>query len=186
MVPIGRAKDHKYTYEDYKTWNDQGRWEIIDGEIYNMTPAPSIKHQRIVGNLFAELVFHLRGKACVPFVAPVDVVLDQFNVVQPDVFVICDKTKIKEANIAGAPDLVFEVTASMTRLRDKREKKLLYERFEVREYVIVYLEEEMVDRYRLVDGKYTAPDVVNWDEKLFLTTLPDFEISLWEIFEKQF
>ena len=66
---------------------------------------------------------HLKGKTCKPFVAPTDVVFDEYNVVQPDLLVVCDRSKITEANIQGAPDMVVEILSPSTSRRDRREKK---------------------------------------------------------------
>ena len=177
---IGR----KLTFGDYRSWTEEGRWEIINGEAYAMTPAPSLKHQEVVSN------FHIRLKTdpqnrCYTAISPTDVVIDDFNVVQPDVFVVCDQSKLKETHVQGAPDLIVEVLSKATQLKDKREKKTLYERYGVREYLLVYPEDEMVERYHLVNGQYLSADVFNWDETLKLVALPDITINLWEIFARQ-
>ena len=175
----------KFTYADYRTWPDDERWELIEGVPFAMTPAPGIRHQRISGNFFGELRNFFRGRGCVPFDAPTDVVLDDDTVVQPDVFVVCDRDKITEDNIQGAPDLVVEILSPSTRIRDKREKKALYERFGVREYLIVSPDEELVERYRLVERRYWSPDIFNWDETLTSSTFPELTLNLWEIFDKE-
>lgn len=185
MGPLAKEAGKKFTYEDYKTWPDGERWEIIGGEAYDMTPAPTVKHQTVIVKLLARLDRFFEGKPCKPFVAPTDVVFDEFNVVQPDVLVVCDKNKITEANIQGAPDLVVEVLSPATSLKDRREKKALYERFGVREYLVVHPGDETVDRYRLVDGRFESPDLFNWDETLPLHAFPELTINLWEIFEKE-
>ena len=177
------AEKRIFTYTDYKSWPDEERWEIIDGEAYNMTPAPTVRHQRISANLFSIFTAYFKGKQCRPFYAPMDVVLDDFNVVQPDLLVICDPNKITEANIQGSPDLVVEILSPSTKLKDKREKKALYERFGVREYLIVYPEDEMVEQYRLLDVRYVS-DVFNWDQILSLFAFPDLELQLCDVFEK--
>ena len=175
----------KFTFSDYRSWPDDERWEIIDGEAYDMTPAPSLRHQKILGNLHLRFAGFFFGKACMVFIAPTDVVLDETNVVQPDLLVVCDRNKMTDANIKGAPDLVVEVLSPSTSLKDKREKKALYERFGVREYLLVYPEDAIVERYALAEGKYSLPDILNWDERLRSTAFPDLEIDLWEIFEKE-
>ncbi len=177
------AEKRKFTYADYQTWPDEERWEIIDGEAYSMTPAPSEKHQRISANIFSALTSLFKNKPCRTYYAPFDVVLDDFNVVQPDLLVVCDRDKITEANIQGAPDLVVEILSPSTKLKDKREKKALYERFGVREYLVVYPDDEMVEQYKLIDGRY-AMDVLNWDEKLPLFAFPELVVDLWEVFDK--
>lgn len=175
----------KFTYADYRTWPDDERWELIDGVPCAMTPAPRTRHQRISLKISSRLERFFDGKRCVPFDAPTDVVLNEENVVQPDVFVVCDRDKITEENIQGAPDLVVEVTSPSTRLRDLREKRALYERFGVREYLIVFPEDELVERYRLVDGRYQSPDIFNWDEILASYAFPELVLNLWEIFDKE-
>ena len=111
-------------------------------------------------------------------------VLDEHNVVQPDVFVVCDRSKIGERAITGAPDLVIEVVSPATEVKDRREKKAVYEKFGVGEYILVFPEREYVERYLLEEGKYGAPEIVNWDETIKVVTL-GMDINLWEIFEKE-
>ncbi len=84
-MAVVKKSAEKYTYSSYLTWPDDERWEIIAGEAYNMSPAPSIKHQNVVVNLSSYLKQQLRGKSCRPFVAPTDVVLSDYDVVQPDI-----------------------------------------------------------------------------------------------------
>jgi len=180
------AKQHKarYTVVDYMSWPDDERWELIDGEAYNMGPAPTIKHQGIAGEFYSQLNQKLKGKSCFPFIAPVDVVLSADDVVQPDVLVVCDPVKITEKNIQGVPDLVVEVLSPGTALKDMREKKLLYERSGVREYVVIDPLEEYVQRFCLQDdGHYGSSDVFGPCEVLPLRSLLEIEILLWEIFD---
>jgi Uma2 family endonuclease len=179
-----RKKEKNVTYQDYLTWPDAERWEIIHGEPWAMTPAPSIRHQRIVGRLFARLAQRFSVGPCVPFVSPIDVVLDETNIVQPDIILVCNPGLITEANIQGAPDLAMEVVSPSTILIDKREKKRLYERFGVREYWIIYPDDELVDRFLLKNDLFRGPDTFNWNERITLGLFPDLEIPLWEIFEK--
>jgi Uma2 family endonuclease len=185
---MGKAEmkaKQKYTYAQYRSWPEDERWEIIDGEAYAMTPAPNLRHQTVVMNLTGHFFNFFKNKQCKPFVAPTDVVLDAFNIVQPDLLVVCDRDKMTNANIQGAPDLVVEVLSPSTNLKDRREKKALYERFGVREYLLVYSDDALVERYSLTEGKYAAPDILNWDERIRSTSFPELEIDLWEIFEKE-
>ncbi len=182
-MALPQKAEQLFTYHDYLTWQDDQRWEIIDGVAYAMSPAPKIKHQNIVGNFYLQIKTH-PNNPCYTGIAPTDVVFDAYNVVQPDVFVVCDKKKITEDNIQGAPDLIIEVTSPSTLLKDKREKKNLYERCRVKEYIIVYPEGDIIERFYLKGDKYTTPEVFNWDETLKLYTL-NIEIKLWEVFEKK-
>lgn len=173
-----------YSWNEYKEWPEDERWQIIDGHAYCMTAAPNIRHQKITGNLYASIREKLKGKPCTPFIAPTDVVFDDYNIVQPDVLVVCDKSRITDANIQGAPDLVIEVASPSNSYLDKKLKLELYERFAVPEYLLVDPVGDLVERYRLVDGKYGRADIFSWHEELPLVSLPGVVIKLWEIFER--
>lgn len=185
MGSPARKLGERYTYSEYLTWNDGNRCEIIDGEIWDMTPAPLLKHQRISRNLFYRLTAFLEGKTCETFDAPTDVVLDGENVVQPDILVVCDRSKLTDACIMGAPELIVEILSPSTGLKDRREKKSLYERFGVREYILVDPANEIVERFTLTDGIYGSPDVFGWNESMRLALFPELELNLWEIFDKE-
>ncbi len=182
-MPLVRKIDQKYTYTDYLSWPDEERWEIIDGAAYNMSPAPGVKHQNVVGIFYRIIGNKLSGKPCKPFIAPTDVVLSESDVVQPDIFVVCDKEKITEANIQGAPDLVVEVLSPATALKDKREKKGLYEKSGVKEYIIVDPLELYAERFLLKEGRYEGSEVFGPKEVLPLHSLAAVEVPLWEVFE---
>lgn len=105
--------DRRYNYQDYLGWSDKDRYELIDGVPYNMTPAPSTKHQRVTRELILQFGNYLRDKPCEVFNAPFNVRLfaeqqdnkEIDNVVQPDISVICDSNKIDEQGCKGSPDL---------------------------------------------------------------------------------
>jgi len=184
-MPLAQEKDQHFTYADYLTWPEDERWELIGGHPYAMTPAPSTRHQSVVLNLGVKLSTALRGHSCRCFVAPTDVVLSEVDVVQPDVLVVCDKAKITEANIQGAPDLVIEVASPATGLKDKREKKDLYEKYGVREYILVDPGLRCVERFFLgADGLYGKGEVFGPAERMTLLSLSDVSIDLSEVFEE--
>jgi Uma2 family endonuclease len=181
---LARKKEKRYTYKDYLTWPEAERLELIDGTAYDMSPAPKVKHQRIVIQFDRRLGEVIEERGCRLFIAPTDVVFDEYSIVQPDVFVVCDRKKITEDNIQGAPDVVIEVTSPATEVKDKREKKALYEKFGVREYIIVFPDGEYTERYCLGEGRYGPSEIYNWDEVLRLCFF-DIDINLWEIFERE-
>lgn len=184
MSTAERIQNQTFTYTDYLNFSEDERWEIIEGIPYCMSPAPSIKHQRIVSNL--DFAFHRRPKdGCNHFIAPTDVVLDEFNIVQPDIFAVCDPTRIHTKNIQGAPNLIIEVASPSTEIKDRREKKTLYEQAGVSEYIIVFPERNYIERYTLAAKNYGPAELFNWDEQLPLQTFPELTINLWEIFEKE-
>ncbi|MDR0311390.1 MAG: Uma2 family endonuclease, partial [Acidobacteriota bacterium] len=91
-------ENQRYTYADYYTWDDGERWELIEGEPYLMSPAPRQVHQEILRELLLQLATFLKGKPCKLFTAPFDVRLnaDTYDdtVVQPDLLVVCDRSKL--------------------------------------------------------------------------------------------
>ena len=130
-----------YTYADYCTWNDSERWELIEGVPYMMSPAPSPIHQGISREIAGQLYNFLKGNPCKLFAAPFDVRLNadkaDDTVVQPDLLVICDSSKIDDKGCAGAPDLVIEILSPSTIRLDRIIKFRLYQKAGVREYWIV-------------------------------------------------
>ena len=108
-----------YTYADYLLWQFSERLEIIKGKIFKMSPAPSSRHQRVSMKLTRELDRHFYKLSCEIFVAPFDVRLINFKkstadnqiltVVQPDLCIICDKSKVDEKGCLGAPNLIIEI-----------------------------------------------------------------------------
>ena len=179
---IKKDAEKRYTWQDYLTWPDEERWEVIDGVAYDMSPSPTERHQRIVLNMGSILRTKLGSNPCKVYVAPLDVYLDDFNFVQPDVMIVCNKEKIKD-RIYGPPDMVIEVLSPSTSLKDKRIKRSLYERFGVKEYILVHPEEMFIERYSLVEGKFREPDIFGPQEVLNLTSVEGIDISLWEVFE---
>ena len=105
------------TYGEYATWPEDGRWELIDGIVYDMTPGPGTLHQGISTKLLAMIFLFFSEGSCEVFHAPFDVRLPKKNepdekvntVVQPDILVVCDPEKLDEKGCRGAPDLVIEI-----------------------------------------------------------------------------
>ena len=145
-------KQGEYTIEDYYAFPEDKRCELIDGVIYDMG-SPSAIHQYIVRAIFDRLHHFIRSRngACETFFAPFDVQPDREDdktIVQPDVFVVCDRSKIAPSRIIGAPDLVIEVLSPSTRKKDIGVKANVYERSGVREYWLVDPDGENVVVYR--------------------------------------
>jgi len=147
MSVVVKRNEVPFTYRDYVSWPADERWELIDGVAYDMCAAPSRRHQGISGAMYVNFAQYFKGKPCKVYDAPFDVVLpdkdsddwrDSVNVVQPDLVVICDKSKLTDEGCLGAPDLVVEIISPYTSKKDIKEKYDLYEREGVREYWIVY------------------------------------------------
>ena len=178
-------KDKSYTYADYASWDTEERYELIDGVPYMMA-APSITHQRISGNLHGELWNFLRGKPCKVFSAPLDVRLNaaadnDVDVVQPDLMVVCDRSKIDEKGCNGAPDLVIEILSPSSISHDKLRKFNKYLQTGVREYWIVDPYNKMVTVNILDNGKYYNTAYGETDT-VPVHILEGCEISLSDVF----
>ncbi len=135
-----RSRQGRYTLEDYYALPDESRAELIDGVFYDMA-APTSVHQAFVGQVYRKLADYIDRKrgTCVPMASPLDVQLDcdEKTMVQPDILVVCDRSKFRNGLVYGAPDLVIEVLSQSTRRKDKMLKLSKYEAAGVREYWIV-------------------------------------------------
>ncbi len=158
----------KFTYEDLRQMPDDGkRYEIVEGELV-VTPAPRTRHQRIVGNLHLFFARAEQARCGEVFFAPTDVVLDDENVVEPDLLFISRERLgiVTEENVRGAPDLVVEVLSERTRERDLGAKLRLYARFGVRFYWVVDPEAGTVRTFELARGGYAEAAVLRAGETL--------------------
>ena len=166
-------RQNSYTLDDYYALPEERRVELIDGVFYDMT-APSAVHQLITGRVYAAFLGHVTGKGgtCIPFVSPMDVQLDKDNktMVQPDVFVVCNRDIIIRRCVYGAPDLVVEVLSPATKKKDMIIKLNKYMNAGVREYWMIDPAEEKVTVYDFDHDRfplyYTFDDsvpVMIWD-----------------------
>jgi Uma2 family endonuclease len=157
----------RYTYADYLLWEFQDRVELIKGYIVKMSPAPRKQHQKISFILSNVLYNYLINKDCEAFHAPFDVRLvknkgvqdkEVNTVVQPDICVICDKSKLDDLGCVGAPDFIVEILSPGNKKHDEINKFNLYEENGVREYWIVDPDSKSVKTYILKDEKYELID----------------------------
>ena len=180
-----------YTYADYLLWQFKERVELIKGKIFKMSPAPSTQHQKISGKLHLRIGGFFENHYCQAFFAPFDVRLpkkgqsltDQkiYTVVQPDLCVICDESKLDERGCLGAPDLIVEILSPGNSKTEMLNKFELYQESGVREYWLVEPSQNAVLVYVLNDaGEYVGlkPAV----ESVQSTIFPDLKIDLSQIF----
>lgn len=186
-------KQTKYTYEDLLNFEDDKRYEIIDGELYLMS-SPTISHQKIVGEIYVQLHNYLKGKKCQAFVSPLDVCLSgvrkpnkEYNVVQPDILVVCDENKITDnMGIQGAPDLVIEVLSPTSKKHDTFLKYNLYQYYGVKEYWIIDGEVGVIYQYIINEKNiYTLPKTYDITEDIKVNVLKNCVISLKDIIEQK-
>jgi len=190
MALPARKIDEHYTYTDYMTWPEDERWELIDGVAWNMSPAPTRKHQGICINILRELSGYLKDKDCNIYGAPFDVRLPDGlqsddsvdTVVQPDISVFCDEKRLDDRGAVGAPDMVVEILSPSTAAKDLREKFYLYEKVGVKEYWIVDPANETLTVYALdKNGKYPVGKVYAGEDMVTVSIFKDLEIKMEDI-----
>ena len=165
---LPQVKSHGHTVEEWKTW--EGRWELINGVAYDMTPAPSLEHQRVSGRLYLSIGNALEegkrkagGGECEVFAAPIDLHLPgQESVFQPDLVVVCDPAKLAPHGIVGIPDLVVEILSPSNANKDTVAKRWAYAAGGVPEYLIVDPSERVGMLLRLDNGHYVDSARIEW------------------------
>lgn len=152
----------EYSYADYLLWKFEEKVELIKGRIFKMSPAPARKHQKVSWSLILSLGKYFEKNFCQAFHAPFDVRLPSksdekvITVVQPDICVICDLTKLDDKGCLGAPDLVIEILSPGNTDKEMKFKFDLYEESGVKEYWIVNPDDKWVSIYVLKNGRYTS------------------------------
>lgn len=185
------SEKKKYSYADYLTWNEGERIELIDGEIFNMSPAPSRRHQQVLRELATAFSVFLRGKECEVFFAPFDVRLladnkrdDEINnVVQPDLSIVCNKEILDDKGCKGAPDMIIEILSPSSVKLERWEKYQLYEKTDVNEYWLVDPVNNSVEVYLLIDNQYKFQGVYTKEDTVSVHLFPDFKLDLNQVFE---
>jgi len=185
-----------YSYADYLTWQFDEAVELIKGKIMLMSPAPNVKHQSIVTDLGRVLSNYFYKKPCKLFYAPFDVSLydrkkslvankEIQSVVQPDLCVICDTSKLNEQGCVGAPDWVIEILSKGNSKKEMQFKYDLYEDSGVLEYWLVYPYEEAIHQFILNkdSNKYQWLAMYSGNNKLSPHLFPDLHIDLNDVFD---
>ncbi|MEW6708727.1 MAG: Uma2 family endonuclease [Candidatus Riflebacteria bacterium] len=179
-----------WSYADYCQIDDGKRYEIIAGKLYAMN-APSTDHQRVSINVLKQFFDYFDDKPCEVFHAPIDVALRKkgksdreiFDVVQPDLLVVCDPKIIEKRGIFGAPDLVIEIFSPTTASHDNIRKRRLYEQNGVREYWLIGTEDRLIRVYHLdKDGHYRYEEVYDETSSFAVAQFPGLEIDCRKIF----
>lgn len=185
--------DGTYNYADYLKWQFKERIELIMGKVFKMSPAPAMKHQRIAFRLTMHMGNYFEKHRCQVFFAPFDVRLIHKNkktnadiqtVVQPDICIICDESKLDERGCLGSPDLVVEILSPGNTKKEMRDKFQVYESSGVREYWLVEPKDCCVFIYTLnQEGIYIGHRPMTDDEIMHSHIFPELKIDLAKIFE---
>lgn len=172
------------TYSDYLQTPEGGKFQLIDGELIEMT-SPSLNHQEVLLNLVSEIRGYLvKNKIGKVFVAPLDVYFSEEEVYQPDILFLLTASfsKMKENKIEGAPDLVIEVLSPSTAYYDLKHKKSVYAKQGVKEYWIVDPMEKSVEIFENLDGKFSSLGEFKKSESIQSKLISGLEIHLETIF----
>lgn len=135
-------------------YQEEIREELINGQVVAMSPRPRFNHNHIASNIYVIFRNYLRGRKCTPIMDGTDLYLTGKDRFVPDFMVVCDRDKVQEDGVHGAPDLVVEVLSPSTVMNDRKHKKCVYEQCGVKEYWIVSPAEKTVEQYFLEDGQF--------------------------------
>jgi Uma2 family endonuclease len=171
-----------YTWTNYRSWDDGQRWELIGGEAHAMSPAPSLRHQRIQSVFAAQLEAFFRGKKCQVFPAPTDVKLSEFDVVQPDIAVVCERERFQTTHIDGPPTLIVEILSPSTATYDRVRKLPLYAASGVREVWVITPYPWLAEVFVLDGGSYRLERAYGKDGVLQSRVFRSLKIRLADVF----
>ncbi|GIN73182.1 hypothetical protein J14TS2_36570 [Bacillus sp. J14TS2] len=181
-------ESNSLSYAQYMELEDDIQYEVIDGQIYNMSPSPNVKHQAIAMELATEFNLFFRNQKCM-VLGEMDVCLcgkrdvtQENEWVKPDIMIVCDKTKIQENYISGAPDLIVEILSKSTAKIDKMIKFNRYQRAGVKEYWIVDPAHEIIDIYKLENNLYKQGGTYANNEVINVGIVDDLSINLKDVF----
>jgi len=174
--------DERYTWDDYQSWPDDERYELIGGSAHAMSPSPLTEHQDIAISLGSEMRAYFAGSKCRALMAPMDVKLSDEDVVQPDLLVVCNPSQLQK-HIEGPPALVVEIVSPGSARLDRIVKPELYARFGIREYWIVTPFPCMVEIFWLQGERYVFWKGFTETDVLTSPGFPDLQIELAGVFE---
>ena len=180
--------EKSYTYADYLLWRFEERVELIRGKVFKMSPAPNTNHQRLSWNINNQFSLNFKSKNSQLFFAPFDVRLPipskkkDSTVVQPDLCIICDETKLDEQGCNGAPDLVVEILSPGNTKHEMQTKFELYEESGVKEYWIVEPANKTVLVYSLQNNKYIGLKPFSDDADIKSILFPEIKVNLMDVF----
>ena len=178
----------RYTYADYLEWEGPERFQLINGEVFQMA-SPSVIHQAFLMELSLQFGNWLRGKSCQVFAAPLDVRLfpkkdkSDNTVVQPDLLVVCDKNKLGKGSVNGAPDLIIEIVSPSNSHSELFLKYNYYLKAGVREYWIIDPDKRKVNVHIYENDHYIGT-IYEDDACIPVAVLPGLEIPLEDLWSK--
>lgn len=175
-------KEQSATYEDYAKLDDGKRYELADGVLELMTPAPTPKHQ-LISNQLQTIITNSCQQKYIIFASPIDLILSNKEVRQPDLVMVHRNNIeiITSRGIEGVPDLVAEILSPHSIKRDKQSKLKVYAAYGIPEYWIVDPPHEALEQYVLVDGRYELLHVFDREETVHSDRLPCVSFTMGQI-----
>jgi Uma2 family endonuclease len=188
--PKGKAEVYDYTY--FASLPEGMPVELIDGQVFSLSPASNYRHQKIGGFIFRKIGNYLEDKEAEVFFAPFDVflvndgqdIMTCKNIVHPDIIVVSDKKKMLEKGYKGSPDLIIEIISQSTKNRDYIQKLALYGEYGVKEYWIVNPKSLTISIYKADENGFSDTDIYTFNEKVKVGVLGDLEIDFSGLFAK--
>jgi len=182
----------KYSYADYLTWQMDEMVEIIKGKVFkSAAAAPRRIHQKVSLIISNKIFNFLENKSCEVYTAPFDVRLpvkskrneDIFTVVQPDICVVCDRSKLDDAGCIGAPDLIIEILSPGSNRKELKYKYEVYEESGVKEYWVIQPTEQTLLIYTLTTRKYVPSRLFSPGDIVSSACIEGFSLDLEEVFQ---
>jgi Uma2 family endonuclease len=185
-----KAEVYDYTY--FSSLPEGMPVELIDGQVFSLSPASNYRHQLISGYIYRKLATFLEEKEAEVFFAPYDVFFIKDgqdlqsckNIVHPDIIVINDKKKIVEKGCKGTPDLIVEIISQSTKNRDYIQKLALYGEYGVKEYWIVNPKSLTISVYKSDESGFSDTDIYTFNEKIKFTIFDNLEIDFSGLFNQ--
>ena len=170
-----------YTYDDYVNW--EGDWELIDGIALAMAPAPMRKHQSLEFQIAKELDKELDEDCSLcEVLSEVDYKIDEDTVVRPDIVLTCGETN--EAYLTKTPQIVVEIISKSTAKRDEIHKFALYEKEQVKYYILVYPDDLIAKVYKLENRKFYLDGRLDVETYNFENTSCKVKIDFQKVFKR--
>ncbi len=189
LAPRESEEERHWTIEDYRSLDDEERYEVLEGRLI-MVPAPTMPHQQVITELGTLINGYVRDTgAGICFHAPFDVYLSKDTVVQPDFSFVTEERReevLRHHGAIGAPDLVIEVLSPSTASRDRGEKRSIYAQAGVNWLLLVDPEGLTVEVFRLDEaGRYTWMDTASGVQTLTFGLFPELSIDLQKIWPEE-
>lgn len=176
------AERRRYTWQDYRSWPEDERWELIDGEAFALA-SPTSRHQRILIEAAMQIRQQLKRKPCELFVAPLDVRFDDGNCTEPDLLIVCDPRQVRRTHIEGPPALVAEIISESSVTRDRVRKMRIYARFGVKEVWLITPQPSAFEVFVLDGPTYRLAGGYGKTDAFASPTFPELQLDLARVFD---